>query len=335
MANFDRPIIVITMGDAAGIGPEVIAKALQSEQVYALCRPIVIGESTAMQKALDFTGNKSRIRSIDEVKQAEGHYGDIDLLDLHNLDASEVFVGKLCKACGRAAVEFITRAAELALKGEINAMVTAPINKEATRLAGYGELGHMELLAKITGVKEYATMLESGPLRAVHLTTHHALKDALTFVTRERIIARLKLTWESFLTWGFKTPRIAVAAVNPHGGEGGILGEEEIREIAPAVKAAQESGINASGPYPADSIFGRAIRGEFDAVLVMYHDQGHIPIKVYGFDKSVSVALGFPFVRTSVDHGTAFDIAGKGLASEESMVEAIKVAVSLSKEKRL
>jgi 4-hydroxythreonine-4-phosphate dehydrogenase len=335
MAAIERPIIAITMGDAAGIGPEIIAKALQSEQIFAVCRPVVVGDDTIMQKAVKLMISESKLCPIQEVNDAKGHYGDIDLLDLHNLDEREVPVGRLCKACGKAAIEYITTAAELALKGEVNAIVTAPINKEATRLAGCGELGHMELLAKLTGVKEYATMLVSGPLRVVHLTTHYSLRDAMNFITKERILTILKLTWESFRTWGFERPHIAVAAVNPHGGEGGILGEEEIQEIRPAVQAAQESGINASGPYPADSIFIRAIKGEFDAVLAMYHDQGHIPIKAYGFDKSVSVALGFPFIRTSVDHGTAFDIAGKGIASAESMIEAIKVAVSLSTQRRL
>jgi 4-hydroxythreonine-4-phosphate dehydrogenase len=330
MPTSERPIVAITMGDAAGIGPEIIAKALQSEQVYALCRPVVVGESTVMRKAMNLINSESRLHPVREINQIEGHLGGIDLLDLCNLDETEILTGKLCKGCGRAAVEYVTRAAQLALRGEVKAIVTAPINKESTRLAGIGELGHMELLAKLTGVKEYATMLASGRLRVVHLTTHHSLKEALDLITSERILARLKLTWECFLSWGFERPRIAVAAINPHGGEGGILGEEEIREIEPAVKAAQELGVNASGPYPADSIFNRAIKGEFDAVLAMYHDQGHIPIKVHGFEKSVSVALGFPFIRTSVDHGTAFDIAGKGVASESSLIESIKVAVNLA-----
>jgi 4-hydroxythreonine-4-phosphate dehydrogenase len=254
---------------------------------------------------------------------------------MHNLKESEVITGQICKVCGKASVEYIIRAAQLALHREIAAMVTAPINKEATRLAGFGELGHLELLAHYTGAVEYATMLVSGPLRVVHLTTHYSLREAVNHVTREYITRRLKLTQESFFSWGWERPRIAVAALNPHGGEGGILGKEEIEQIAPAVREARASGIDARGPFPADTIFNRAIKGEFDVVLAMYHDQGHIPIKVYGFNKSVSVALGLPFIRTSVDHGTAFDIAGKGIAEAESMQEAIRVAVSLYRDKRL
>ncbi len=330
-----RPIIAITMGDAAGIGPEVTVKALSSEQTYHLCRPLVIGENYVMQNTLKMLQSTVRLRTVDAPSATAGQFGTIDLLDMHNLTEKEVRVGQICQSCGKASVEYILKAAQLALQGEIAAIVTAPINKESTRQAGYGELGHMEILAKFTQTKEYATMLASGSLRVVHLTTHHSLKEALNYVTREHILTQLKLTAASFQTWGWEHPRIAVAALNPHGGEGGILGFEEIQEILPAIKAAQEIGIDARGPYPADTVFCRAINGEFDAVLAMYHDQGHIPIKVYGFEKSVSVALGLPFIRTSVDHGTAFDIAGKGIAQSESMVEAIKVAVNLSQENKL
>ena len=335
MKTEGRPIVAITMGDACGIGPEVIAKALSSRAVYKLCRPLVIGDSGAMQKALALAGSTGEIHLISEASSAAGKYGEIDLLDLHNLDEKDVRVGRVCGACGKAAVEYIIKAAQLALHREIAALVTAPINKEATRQAGYGELGHLELLAHYTGATEYATLLMSGPLRVVHLTTHYSLKEAVGCVTGERILARLKLTQDSFQKWGLARPRIAVAALNPHGGEGGILGQEEIQEISPAIKTAQEAGIDARGPYPADTVFLRAIGGEFDVVLAMYHDQGHIPVKVYGFAKSVSVALGLPFIRTSVDHGTAFDIAGKGIAQAESLEEALKVAVKLSQNQGL
>jgi len=231
-------------------------------------------------------------------------------------------------------MEYIAKAAELTLDGKAKALVTAPISKEATKLAGYQDMGHLEYLAHITGAPEYATMLVTGPLSVVHLTTHYSLKDACKLVTKERILAKLKLTHDSFLKWGGKQPRIAVAGLNPHAGEGGLLGREEIEEIEPAVKEAQRLGIDARGPFPADSVFNRAINGEFDAVLALYHDQGHIPIKVHGFDKSVSIALGLPFIRTSVDHGTAFDIAGKGVANPESLTEAIKTAVKLIERSR-
>ncbi len=226
-------------------------------------------------------------------------------------------------------------AVRLIQAGEVKALVTAPISKEATILAGCGELGHLELLARATGATEYATMLVSDSLRVVHLSTHHSLRNACDLVTKERVLAKLKLTLQSFKEWGIEHPRIAVAALNPHAGEGGLLGSEEFEEIAPAIKEAKDLAIDASGPFPADSIFTRALNGEFDVVLAMYHDQGHIPIKVHGFQQSVSVALGLPFIRTSVDHGTAFDIAGKGIADSQSLEEAIKLAVRLSEGKRL
>ena len=257
----------------------------------------------------------------------------VTLLDRHSdLDHNRTvltFVGPP-DAVEEAAFRSIAKAAELTLAGKVKALVTAPINKEATKLAGYQDMGHLEYLAHITGAPEYATMLVTGPLSVVHLTTHYSLKDACKLVTRERILAKLKLTNDSFLKWGVKQPRIAVAGLNPHAGEGGLLGREEIEEIKPAVKEAQHLGIDARGPFPADSVFNRAINGEFDVVLALYHDQGHIPIKVYGFEKSVSIALGLPFIRTSVDHGTAFDIAGKGVANSESLSEAIKTAVKLT-----
>jgi 4-hydroxythreonine-4-phosphate dehydrogenase len=335
MTSKERPIIAITMGDAAGIGPEIIVKALLSEQIYGICRPLVVGEGTIMREATKLVSKIVNLHPVETVAEAKGQMGTIDLMDLHNLDRGEVITGHISRACGRAAVEYIIKAAQLALGGEVKALVTAPINKEATRLAGYEELGHLEILARFTGASEYATMLATGPLRVVHLTTHHSLKHACELVSKDRILARLKLTHDSFQKWGIKQPRIAVAALNPHAGEGGLLGSEEIEEIGPAIEAAKSLSINAHGPFPADSVFNRAIGGEFDVVLAMYHDQGHIPIKVYGFEESISVALGLPFVRTSVDHGTAFDIAGKGVANARSIEEAIKMAVRLIEEKRL
>jgi 4-hydroxythreonine-4-phosphate dehydrogenase len=331
----ERPIIAITMGDAAGIGPEVIVKAFAFGNIYAICRPLVVGESSIMQNAIELIGRHLKLHTIREVNKVKGEFGTIDLFDLHNIDLAEVTLGQICPACGQAAMEYVSKAVELALKDEVRALVTAPINKEATKQAGYGEIGHLEFIAKLTGATEYATMLVSGPLRVVHLTTHYSLRQACEFITKEKILSRLKLTHNSFQSWGISHPRIAVASLNPHAGEGGLLGSEEIEEIAPAVKEAQTLAIDARGPFPADSVFCRAINGEFDVVLAMYHDQGHIPVKVYGFEKSVSIALGLPLVRTSVDHGTAFDIAGKGIAHYESLVEAIKMAVKLANREKV
>jgi len=335
MTTKERAIIAITMGDAAGIGPEIIVKALLQKQIYSICHPLVVGEGATMQEAIKLVNRPLKLHPIKTTTELKGQFGVIDLLDLHNLDRKEVVIGQVCGACGKAAMEYITKAAQLALQGEVNAIVTAPINKEATIQAGYGDVGHLEFLARLTLATEYATMLVSGPLRVVHLTTHHSLRHACELVTRERILAKLKLTHDSFRKWGIERPCIGVAALNPHAGEGGLFGSEEIEQIVPAVMAAQGLGIDARGPFPADSVFTRAIDGEFDVVLAMYHDQGHIPIKVYGFERSVSVALGLPFVRTSVDHGTAFDIAGKGVANSQSLEEAIKIAVRLSEERRL
>jgi 4-hydroxythreonine-4-phosphate dehydrogenase len=330
-----RPIIAITIGDPAGIGPEVIVKALSNHIIYDMCRPFVIGESAAVQAAITLIQKPLILRSIEKVTDTIGKTGTIDILDMHNLDWSKVKMGIISADCGRASMGFLEKAMQLALNHEITAMVNAPINKEATMLAGYTGLGHLEYMAQATSTKIYATMLATGNLRCVHLTTHYSLREACNHVKKEFILERLKLTDTSFRQWGFGQPVIGVAGLNPHAGENGMFGREEIDEIAPAVTEAVRLGIDARGPFPADSIFNRAIKGEFDVVLVMYHDQGHIPVKVHGFEKSVSVALGLPFLRTSVDHGTAFDIAGKGIANAESIEEAIKTAVRLSQGKGL
>ncbi|MFH1032359.1 MAG: 4-hydroxythreonine-4-phosphate dehydrogenase PdxA [Chloroflexota bacterium] len=329
MITKHRPLIAITMGDAAGIGPEIIVKALRSRQIYKVCRPMVIGESNTISSVLKLLDSQLKLHPLEKPDEVLGNFGTIDLLGLHNLQPKEGTIGKVCKACGRAAMEFIAKAAELAMNKEVQAIVTAPISKEATIEAGYGDVGHLEFLARLSHSKEYATMLVAGSLRTVHLSTHHSLKDACNLVTKQRILSKIRLTDRSFRQWGVTRPRIAVAALNPHAGEGGLFGSEEIKQITPAVKQAQKLGIDARGPFPADSVFTRALNGEFDVVLAMYHDQGHIPIKVHNFEKSVSVALGLPFIRTSVDHGTAFDIAGKGIADSQSLEEAIKIAVNL------
>ncbi|MDD5287694.1 MAG: 4-hydroxythreonine-4-phosphate dehydrogenase PdxA [Dehalococcoidales bacterium] len=335
MTGKERPVIAITIGDPAGIGPEVVAKALANKRLYEMCRPLVIGESAAVRAAIELISKPLTLHLVEKASETSGKFGAIDILDMHNIEWHKVKVGKVSAECGRAAMEFIEKALQLALNHEVRGMVNAPINKEATLLAGYPGLGHLDYLAMATGVKEYATMLAVGNLRCVHLTTHYSLKEACDQVKKERVLGRLKLTDASFRKWGFGKPIIGVAGLNPHAGEDGMFGREEMDEIAPAIREAVSLGLDARGPFPADSIFNRAINGEFDAVLVMYHDQGHIPVKVYGFEKSVSVALGLPFLRTSVDHGTAFDIAGKGIANAESMEEAIRTAVWLSEGKGL
>ena len=331
MAVSEKPAIAITMGDPCGIGPEVVVKALSEAWVYASCRPLVVGNVYAMQRAVELTGTSLRINEPGDPAAAGADPQVIDVLDIKNLNPEDITVGEINPTCGKAAMEWVTRAGELALAGVVAGLATAPLNKEAASLAGYQSIGHMELLQELSGAKTVATMLLAKNLRVVHLSTHRSLRIACDYVKKDRILEFLQLTHDNFVTWGFKSPRIGAAALNPHGSDGGLLGNEEAEEIAPAVEAARQRGIDVTGPVPADIIFHQAIQGRYDAVLCMFHDQGHIPVKVYGFEESITANLGLPFVRTSVDHGTAFDIAGKGFASEVSMLESIRLAVGLAK----
>ena len=270
------------------------------------------------------------MRPIAAVAEARAEHGTIDVLEFDNLRRDEVVVGQVSAGSGRAAVEYIEEAARLAISGAVDAIVTCPINKEAVHAAGFhDDIGHQEILARVAGSNQMATLLMTEGLRVLHLSTHKPLIEAARFVTKENVLTKLHLAQDCLSRWGMERPRIAVAGLNPHGGEGGMLGREEIDEIAPAVEAARAAGIDARGPFPADSVFYRAIGGEFDVVLALYHDQGHIAIKVHNFEDSVTANLGLPFVRTSVDHGTAFDIAGKGIANHRSLVRAMEAAITL------
>jgi 4-phospho-D-threonate 3-dehydrogenase / 4-phospho-D-erythronate 3-dehydrogenase len=333
LAMNERPLLAITMGDPAGIGPEVVVKALATENaLYAMARPLVVGDAGVLREAAAVCGLEVAIRPLedpDHPERAPYDGTDVDVLDLGNVEPADWAWGRLSAGSGRAAMQFVERAMALTDAGTTAAIVTAPINKEATTLAGYQDLGHMELFGRVYRAQNQATMLVSGRLRCVHLSTHYSLRDALDRITRERVLQRIVTTDEDFRRWGMARPRIAVSGVNPHNGEGGLMGKEEIEHLAPAVADARARGIEALGPYPADSVYVRALRGEFDAVVAMYHDQGHIPVKVHGFEESVSVALGLPIVRTSVDHGTAFDIAGTGKADARSMAESIRVAAQI------
>ena len=326
-----RPAVAVTMGDPCGIGPEVVAKALSEPWVYAACRPVVVGNTLAMERAIALTGAPLRVNPLADPKDAGRDPAVLDLMDPGNLDPANITPGQISPPCGQASMEWVSRAGQLALEGKVAALATAPLNKEAASLAGYQAIGHMELLQELSGAKTVATMLMAKNLRVVHLTTHRSLRLACDYVKKDRILQFLQLTHDSFVGWGTADPRIGVAALNPHGSDGGLLGSEEEQEIAPAVQAAQDLGINAIGPVPADAVFHQATEGLYDVVLAMFHDQGHIPVKVYGFVESVTANLGLPFVRTSVDHGTAFDIAGQGVADPTSMLEAIRLAVALAK----
>ena len=309
-----KPRIGITLGDPAGIGSEILAKALPA--IAERCEPVIFGTKWSYEDGLQLVSN---------VQDKAPEFVDVGVPRPSGFAFGEVAAGN-----GQAAIEAVHAAANACLDGSVDAMMTCPLNKEAIHAAGSEHIGHQEMLAAIAGIPSAATMLMTPGLRVVHLSTHKSLGEAVRFVTRENVLAKLTLMHDSFETWGLASPRIAISALNPHGGEGGLLGKEEIEELAPAVADAREHGIEATGPLPADSVFTRAIDGEFDVVLALYHDQGHIAIKVHNLHESVSATLGLPFIRTSVDHGTAYDIAGRGIANERSTVAAIDAAITLA-----
>ena len=332
-------MIAITMGDPAGVGPEIILKALAVEEVLESCRPLVIGDRRVLERAAGWltSGIEPRPQHFEQVDAPQdGHYlpGMLTLLDLANADPETCPVGQISAAAGKAAVEYVFRACDMALAGEVDAVVTAPLNKAAMNLAGFHYGGHTELLAERTGSSRVSMLLVGSKLRVVHVSTHVSLQEAIRRVTRERVEQVIDLADQSARALGFARPRIAVAGLNPHAGEGGLFGDQEAREILPAVQAARARGLEISDPQPPDTVFLRAVRGEFDIVVAMYHDQGHIPMKLLAFDEGVNVSMGLPIIRTSVDHGTAFDIAGTGMASETSLLAAIDVAVKMIRAKQ-
>ena len=274
MQTNGKPVIALTMGDPCGIGPEIIVKTLLSGDVHDICRPVVVGNAWSMEQAVKLVEAPLSVREIESPLEGGLSPDTVDVLDLHNLTPSDITVGQISPACGRAAMEWVTRAGELALSGQVAALATAPVNKEAASLAGYKAIGHMELLQELCSAPDVATMLTVGPLRIVHLTTHKSLRQACDFVTKDAILAKLDLTHSSFTAWGFGAPRIGVAALNPHGSDGGLLGHEEAEEIAPAVEEARARGIDASGPVSADVVFHQAVQGRYDAVLALVSRPG-------------------------------------------------------------
>lgn len=326
----NKPIIGITMGDAAGVGPEIIMKTLKYEEIYKICRPVVIGDAKMLTRANVIIKSELLVNIIDNINEAKYIYGTVDCLDL-DLLKSDLPFGKVSAVAGNAAFQYLKKAIELANEDEIDAICTAPLNKEALHKGGHNYPGHTEILAKLTGTKEFAMMLSSPKLKVIHVTTHMGMIDAVKSITTDRVYKVICMAVDVLKKAGNPNPRIAVCGVNPHAGENGLFGfGEEEREIAPAVKRAELDGVMVKGPIPGDTVFNRAVNGEFDIVVVMYHDQGHIPVKILGFASGVNITVGLPKVRTSVDHGTAFDIAGKGIADEQSMLEAMRQAVELS-----
>jgi 4-phospho-D-threonate 3-dehydrogenase / 4-phospho-D-erythronate 3-dehydrogenase len=327
-----RPLLAITMGDPAGVGPEVTVKALAEHEIYEWCRPLVIGDTRILRRDIDAFGMAGvRPRVVADAHEASGEPGRIDVLDLGNADPEECSWGKISAAAGRAAVEYVLRGVELAQAGAVDAIVTAPLNKEAMQKAGFNWAGHTELLAERTGSERVTMMLTSREIRVLHVSTHVSLREAINRVTEARVYEVIHLARQGLGSLGIMRPRIAVAGLNPHAGEGGLFGDEESKVIAPAIERTRADGLLVTGPLPPDTVFWRARQGEFDGVIAMYHDQGHIPMKLMGFDEGVNVSIGLPIIRTSVDHGTAFDIAGRGIARHASMVEALRVAAQMAR----
>lgn len=336
-----RPILAFSMGDPAGIGPEIIVKALDKAEIYDECRPIVVADYGIMKDALRIVNSDLKIHRVDKVADADFVFGAIDMIDLHNVDMAKHQYGKVSAMAGNAAFESIVSVIKLAMDNEVDATITPPINKEALNLAGHHYNGHTEIYATYTNTQDYSMMLAHDNLRVVHVSTHVSLREACDRVKKERVLKVIKLADKTCKGLGIENPRIAVAGLNPHAGENGMFGREEIEEIIPALNEAKALGINVSGPHPPDSVFSKAKGGGFDIVVAMYHDQGHIPLKVVGFiwdeerkqwdDVSgVNITLGLPIIRSAVDHGTAFGKAGKGTACELSLVNAIRYGIALA-----
>ena len=329
-----RPIIGITMGDAAGVGPEIIMKAMAVPEVYEMSRPLVIGDARRLRKAGQIVASKLSVRPIQKPEEAAFRPGEVEVVDLPIIPEDLPF-GKLSATAGDAAFKFIQRAVELAMAGRIDGICTAPLNKEALHAGGHKYPGHTELLAKLSGTEEVSMMLATPKMRVIHVTTHIGLLDAIEKIEPALVERTIRRGHDALVRSGMAHPRIAVCAINPHAGEGGLFGRgEEETKVIPGIKAARARGIEVEGPLPADTLFFRAGRGDFDLVVAMYHDQGHGPVKVLGLEAGVNITVGLPFVRTSVDHGTAFDIAGTGKADERSLVQALRDAVALAPKTR-
>ncbi|GIN13710.1 4-hydroxythreonine-4-phosphate dehydrogenase [Shouchella clausii] len=319
-----KPIIAVTMGDPAGIGPEITIGSLNKSEIYDLCTPVVIGNAAVLEKLLPVVKADLTINKVSTPAEARGEYGTIDVIDFPNLDDYQF--GKVSAECGAQAFAYIEHAVELCKTNQVQAMATAPINKESLKAANVPYIGHTEMLAGLADVADPLTMFEVRNMRIFFLTRHLSLKDAIGQMTKERVHDYLLRCDAALAKLGVEKRKFAVAGLNPHSGENGLFGYEEVDEIKPGIELAQADGIDAVGPVPADSVFFQALNGRYDAVLSLYHDQGHIAAKMTDFHRTISITNGLPFLRTSVDHGTAFDIAGQGIASSVSMEESIKLA---------
>jgi 4-phospho-D-threonate 3-dehydrogenase / 4-phospho-D-erythronate 3-dehydrogenase len=325
-----RPTIGITMGDPAGVGPEIIMKSLRQADVYEWCRPLVIGDVSRLRQAGRLIEHPPAVVAVTEPEAAAYTVGQIDCIDL-GIVPDDLPFGRLSAVAGEAAYQYVVKAVRLAEAGKIDAVCTAPLNKEALHASGHLYPGHTELLAELTGTREVSMMLSTPKMRVIHVTTHIGLLDAIERIEPKLVERTIRRAHIALQRAGIERPRIAVCGINPHAGEGGLFGRgEEEAKVVPGVEAARAQGIDALGPLPADTVFFRAGRGDFDCVVAMYHDQGHGPVKVLGLEAGVNITVGLPFIRTSVDHGTAFDIAGTGHADERSLIEALRQAVQLA-----
>jgi 4-hydroxythreonine-4-phosphate dehydrogenase len=327
-----KPLIAITMGDPAGIGPEIICKVFQSSGIRKMSRPVVIGDLSVMEETIESLGFALLLKPIEKAEESSPREGIIEIFDLKNVPKFKI--GKPSSISGKAVYGYIKKAVSLAMAKEIDAIVTAPINKETLKMAGLPYTGHTEILAKLTGTKDFGMMLIGGPLRVILVTTHLAIKDIPSMIKKENVLNTIILAHNAMLDLAIKRPKIAVSGLNPHAGEGGMFGKEELEEIIPAIEEARKKGINVSGPVSPDTLFHKAYKGEYNVIVSMYHDQGLIPLKMLSFGKGVNVTVGLPIIRTSVDHGTAYDIAGKGIADPSSLSDALKLAVKLVELKR-
>jgi len=340
-----KPKIGISMGDPAGIGPEIIIKTLALQDVYNRCKPLVVGDAQTMQNEVNSLKSPLKINAIQKVSDAKFEYGTVDVFDLKNVNANELKAGVVTAMAGKAAFEAVVKNIELALAKEIDATVTAPINKESIHKAGHKYSGHTEIYADYTHTKKFAMLLADENFRVIHVSTHVSLRQACDLCKKDRVFEVITLLDDACKKFGIKNPRIAVAGLNPHAGENQLFGDEEVTEIIPAIEEANKLGYTVEGPFPPDTMFVKAVQGKFDGCIAMYHDQGHIPFKLEGFKwdnekgtmksvKGVNITLGLPIIRTSVDHGTAFEIAGQGIASADAMLVAIDYAIVMAKHKK-
>jgi 4-hydroxythreonine-4-phosphate dehydrogenase len=340
----DKPIIAITMGDPASIGPEIAVKALLEKKIHAICRPVLVGDAKVFEQIISLLKLPATIHVIKTVKEAMFEPGTIDVLDLDNTDIRQLVFGEISAMSGNASFEAVKKVIELAIAGEVDATVTGPINKKSINEAGHHFAGHTEIYAQYTGTKKYAMLLVEDKMKVIHVSTHVSLRQAVDLVKKDRILEVIELLYNGMKSLGETNLKIGIAGLNPHAGDNGLFGTEDDGEILPAVTEATKRGYDVEGPVPPDTLFAKAATGYYGGVVAMYHDQGHIPFKLAGFKwnaekkqmdsvKGVNITLGLPIIRTSVDHGTAFEIAGKGIASHDAMILAIESAVQLSKAK--